>query len=159
MDNGHRNRQGQFALGNPGGPGRPRRAVEREYLAALNEAVSLDDWREIVKATAEAAKKGDGKARDWLARYLLGDSPITLTALAADEVAELGPERDILESMAKRQHDRAWEEQIHPAEYRQARKQLEKHARPAVAVPPTDATPTLPRPEQEQLSGPPCPVQ
>src|SRR6516225_4348255 len=106
MDNGHRNRQGQFALGNPGGPGRPRRAVEREYLAALSEAVSLDDWREIVKATAEAAKKGDGKARNWLTRYLLGEKPISLADLAADEAAEVGAERDILESLVRRQKAR-----------------------------------------------------
>jgi hypothetical protein len=50
MDNGHRDPQGRFTVGNPGGPGRPRRAVEREYLAAMSDAVSLDEWREIVKA-------------------------------------------------------------------------------------------------------------
>jgi hypothetical protein len=40
---------GRFAVGNPGGPGRPRRAIEREYLAALSDTVSLGDWREIVE--------------------------------------------------------------------------------------------------------------
>ena len=32
---------GKFAKGNPGGPGRPRRTVEREYLAALSDALPL----------------------------------------------------------------------------------------------------------------------
>ena len=33
-----RNMNGTFAPGNPGGPGRPRRGVERQYLAAFAEA-------------------------------------------------------------------------------------------------------------------------
>src|SRR3954469_20378462 len=90
-------RTGRFAPGNPGGPGRPRRAVEREYLAALSEAVTVSDWQEIVKAAVAAAKDGDGKARDWLCRYLIGENPLSLTALAADEAAEVDAERDIIE--------------------------------------------------------------
>jgi hypothetical protein len=129
MDNEHRDQQGRFAAGNPGGPGRPRRAVEREYLAALSEAVTLDDWQEIVKTAVTAAKQGDGKARDWLCRYLLGEKPLTLTDLAADEASELGAERDILECMAKRQKDRAFIETFSGSEIEQARKKLQKLAR------------------------------
>jgi hypothetical protein len=62
---------GQFAKGNPGGPGRPRRAVEQEYLAVLSEAVPLDTWRAICERAAKDAKAGDHRARDWLSRYLL----------------------------------------------------------------------------------------
>jgi hypothetical protein len=58
MQNDHRDRQGRFTTGNPGGPGRPRRAIEREYLATLSEAVSLEDWKEIVQAAVTAAKQG-----------------------------------------------------------------------------------------------------
>ena len=123
-----RNGKGQFAEGNAGGPGRPRRAVEREYLAALSESVTLDDWREIVKAALAAAKQGDGKARDWLCRYLIGEKPLTLTDLAADEAAELGAERDILERIAARQRVRDFGEMFDGSQLDQARKILQKLA-------------------------------
>jgi hypothetical protein len=77
-----RNRQGQFALGNPGGPGRPRRVTEIDYLAALAEEVPLEMWRAICRRAAADAKAGDAKARDWVARYLLGN-PAELPTLAA----------------------------------------------------------------------------
>jgi hypothetical protein len=69
------------------GPPPPRRAVERDYLAALADLVPLDTWREICQKTVDAAKAGDPKARDWLARYLIGREPMKLLALAADENA------------------------------------------------------------------------
>ena len=128
MNNGHRNPQGQFTAGNPGGPGRPRRAIEREYLAALSEAVTLEDWREIVKAAVTGAKQGDTKARDWLCRYLLGERSMTLTDLAADEASELSAEQDILERMAKRQKNRNYLETYDGREMDQARKQLQRLA-------------------------------
>jgi hypothetical protein len=68
-----RNRNGTFAVGNPGGPGRPPRATEQQYVEALSETVSLDDWRTIVRAAVDKAKKGDFKAREWLTRMLIGD--------------------------------------------------------------------------------------
>lgn len=84
-----RDKRGRFVVGNPGGPGRPRRAIEREYLAAISEAVSLDDWRAIVGQAVKAAKEGDDKARAWLARYVIGDNPITLTELLARELLDI----------------------------------------------------------------------
>jgi len=96
-----RTSNGRFAFGNPGGPGRPRRAVERQYLATLSETVSLDDWRDIVRVAMTFAKQGDAKARDWLTRYLIGENPINLAALAADEAAGIGPAEDIVEQMAR----------------------------------------------------------
>jgi hypothetical protein len=79
-----RNTNGTFAPGNPGGPGRPRRGVERRYLAAFAEAVSLDDWREVVGKAVADAKAGNAKARDWLSKYLLGDEPLALVELAEE---------------------------------------------------------------------------
>jgi hypothetical protein len=128
MDNGH-DVKGRFTVGNPGGPGRPRRAVERQYLAALSDAVSLDDWRDIVQAAVAAAKEGDGKARDWLTRYLVGENPLTLTDLAADEAAELGAERDILERMARRAGAWSHLEPCNGGELAWAQKQLQKLAK------------------------------
>lgn len=65
-----RDAAGRFAAGNAGGPGRPRREAERQYLDATLAAVSVEDWTEIVKRAAADAKAGDAKARDWLARVL-----------------------------------------------------------------------------------------
>ena len=96
----------RLEVAHPDGPGLPRRAVEREYLATLSEAVPLDAWREIVAAAVEKAKAGDAKARDWLARYLLGEKPMTLTDLAADEAGGFGVERDIEDRMMERRKGR-----------------------------------------------------
>ena len=39
---------------------------------ALLDAVSLDDWREVVTGAVQAAKGGDPQARNWLGQYLIG---------------------------------------------------------------------------------------
>src|SRR4051812_15971604 len=46
---------GRFLAGNAGGPGRPRRAVERDYLTALGDTITLDVWRQICLAAAKQA--------------------------------------------------------------------------------------------------------
>lgn len=79
-----RNPDGTFGAGNPGGPGRPRRAVERSYLAALADAVSQEDWREIVAKAVAGAKAGDARARDWLTKHLVGDDPHALIELVEE---------------------------------------------------------------------------
>ncbi len=81
---GDRNTNGRFGFGNPGGPGRPRRAVERQYLAAFAGAVTLDDWRAIIGKAVAEAKAGDAKARDWLSKYLVGDEPLALVELTEE---------------------------------------------------------------------------
>src|SRR5262245_42442662 len=126
MSSEDRQANGRFANGNPGGPGRPRRAIERQYLAALSDAISIEDWQEVVKATVALAKQGDSKARDWLTRYLIGDSPRGLTHLAADEVAELGAEHDILEALVKRVQNDQFQDRFHSDELAQARKLLKR---------------------------------
>jgi hypothetical protein len=83
-----RTTNGRFAVGNPGGPGRPRRAVEADYLAALGDAVPLDRWKAIVERAVTDAEQGDAKAREWLSRYVTGGMPTGLTSLAAYEAAD-----------------------------------------------------------------------
>ena len=78
-----RDEKGRFQKGYGGGPGRPPRAVEIDYLVALADCVSEDDWGRIAKRAVADAIKGDAKARDWLSRYLLG----TRTALDPPVVA------------------------------------------------------------------------
>ena len=85
---------GKFAAGNPGGPGRPRRETERDYLRVTIDAVPLDLWRQIVESTVTAAGQGDRHAREFLASYLLGRAEgvaSTLHSLAVEELAGSDP--------------------------------------------------------------------
>jgi hypothetical protein len=76
----YRHDNGRFALGNRGGPGRPRRTVEAQYLIALRESVPLETWGKICEAAVAQAVAGDAKAREWLANYLIG-RPIEAVAV------------------------------------------------------------------------------
>jgi hypothetical protein len=105
MAKAERTARGQFAEGNPGGPGRPRRATERAYLAALSDACPPETWREIVARAVADAKDGDAKARSWLAAYLVGQPDsmaATLHALAVDEALGADP---VAESITRRRLD------------------------------------------------------
>jgi hypothetical protein len=77
-----------FKPGWKGGPGRPKRATEKKYLETMSGAVSLKDWKEITKRAVEDAKVGDGAARAWLSRHLVGDEPFLLADLLR-KLAEL----------------------------------------------------------------------
>ena len=86
MGKNGRDRHGRFAAGNPGGPGRPRRLVEADYLARISETISSDDWRRIVEKAKDDAINGDWRARAWLSVYLVGREPdYTLFELAVRE--------------------------------------------------------------------------
>ena len=99
-----RTADGRFAQGNPGGPGRPSRQTEREYLRAMLAACTPEDWREIVARAVEDAKEGDPKAREWLARYLVG-APVTMAPrpfeLAAEDEVGHDPIRRDAEHLAR----------------------------------------------------------
>jgi hypothetical protein len=82
-----RTADGRFAPGNSGGPGRPPRQTEREYLRAMMAACTPEDWEEIVERTVQDAKEGDPKAREWLARYLVG-MPTVLTPMPSELAVE-----------------------------------------------------------------------
>jgi hypothetical protein len=99
-----RDANGRFLPGHPGMGGRPRRAVESDYLSALAEACPLPTWREIVAKAIEQATAGDWRAREWLGQYLLGTSGGNrLLRLAAEELAEfdaVAAEADDLSELA-----------------------------------------------------------
>ena len=86
---------GRFSTGNNYGQGRPPRAVERDYLAALSERLSLDDWRSIVDRAVADASSGDARARDWLSRYVLGVEPMRLTDLALRELMGVSADAEL----------------------------------------------------------------
>jgi hypothetical protein len=87
---GKQRKNGQFAKGNPGGPGRPRRVAESNYLVTLTEACPPEKWCAICRRAVEDALAGDARARDWLARYLLGN-PSELPTLGAATSPPGGP--------------------------------------------------------------------
>ena len=79
---------GRFRHGNPGGPGRPRRATEADYLAALSDALPMESWRAIIAKAVDQAQSGDAKPREWIGSYLAGKpTGDALMRLAAAELA------------------------------------------------------------------------
>jgi hypothetical protein len=68
----NRDDKGRFLPGWKGGPGRPRRAVEADYLRSLSDRVPVDKWTKIVDAAVEQALAGDHRAREWLGLFLVG---------------------------------------------------------------------------------------
>jgi hypothetical protein len=62
------------------------RRTEGDYMAVMIDAVTLEEWRNVVAATVAAAKAGDATARGWLAQYLMGrpnaTAPAPLTVVA-----------------------------------------------------------------------------
>jgi hypothetical protein len=78
-----------FKPGWKGGPGRPKKQTERDYLSATVASVPLARWRKVVKRALADAEAGDAKARDWLSRVLVGDNPAQLVQLVEELQAEL----------------------------------------------------------------------
>ncbi|MBN8726843.1 MAG: hypothetical protein J0H15_03970 [Xanthomonadales bacterium] len=83
----------------------PHRRTQTDYMGALTDAVTLDDWRDVVAAAVVKAKDGDPHARAWLAQYLVGKpdakAPTPLTVVVqqlsgADPVVD-GLARPIIE--------------------------------------------------------------
>lgn len=75
---------GRFAAGNAGGPGRPSRATETEYLRVLSDACPPETWQRIVAKAVTDALDGDGAARAWLSRYLLGTFGTSRSVMGLD---------------------------------------------------------------------------
>lgn len=48
------------------------RRTEGDCMGVLLDAVTLDDWCDVVNNAKSAAKAGDPQARAWLAQYLMG---------------------------------------------------------------------------------------
>jgi len=100
---------GTFAPGNPGGPGRPARATEAGYMRVVMNACDLDTWQAIVDRAVTDAKAGDGQARAWLARYLMGkptdrSAPRPSVVLAKEDAGDL--DGDIEKERAMQELDR-----------------------------------------------------
>ena len=71
MDSQYRDEKGRFIKGNPGGPGRPTRAVEETLMTVLHEQ-SVGAWPEIVKRVIREALRGKSWAVKFIAAYGMG---------------------------------------------------------------------------------------
>lgn len=107
MTNG-RDNVGRFASGNAGGPGRPKRAIEQDYLAALRDAVTPNDWAKVVSRALADAQSGHAKARAWLGQILLGEHRPSLLDLAAREVRGATSDDQITEVATSQASDAQW---------------------------------------------------
>ena len=67
-----RGSDGRFTAGNNGGPGRPRRDTEREYLAAFQRALSAEDLEAVTRSVLECALAGNVAACRLLFEYAIG---------------------------------------------------------------------------------------
>ncbi len=84
---------GQFAPGNPGGPGNPHVKRTAALRAAMLEAVTEDDMKAIVKNLVELAKGGDLAAAKELFDRVFGKAP----AAAHDVVEHVFPNQSTAE--------------------------------------------------------------
>src|SRR5262249_54456243 len=64
---------GRFVVGNPGGPGRPRRATEAAYQQALSRVLSAADLEAIARRAVADARRGSARPRDRGSASLLGN--------------------------------------------------------------------------------------
>jgi len=103
------------------------RRTESDYMGALLDTVTIDDWREVIAATLELAKQGDSAAREWLARYLVGRpearAPTPLTVV----VQQWSGTDPVVERLAKPLIDRAQFPTLHEDD------DLEETVRAAIA--------------------------
>lgn len=107
MAKDHRDENGRFLQGCPGGPGRPKRTTELQYLAVISEAVSLDDWKQIITKAVSQAKRGNRYARHFLAKYLL-PADMTLSDIAAHEEVSGDLDGAVLDQLDDAAADLRW---------------------------------------------------
>jgi hypothetical protein len=82
-----RDEKGHFKKGHaPVSPGRPKAAVEIEYMNILKNGVTADDFKKIVATACSLAMAGDWKAREWIGNYLIGKPNLTLELRSPDAI-------------------------------------------------------------------------
>src|SRR5262245_55871372 len=76
------------------------RRTEADYMGALLDAVTLEDWRSVVVAAVAAAKAGDPSARAWLGQYLVGKPAASAPAPLTVVVQQLSGCDPLVDSLA-----------------------------------------------------------
>jgi hypothetical protein len=78
----------------------PHRRTQTDYIAALLDVVTVEDWRDVVVATLQAAKGGDDAARTWLAHYLVGKPASAAPTPLAVVVQQLAGSDPVVDALA-----------------------------------------------------------
>ena len=103
---------GRFANGNSGGPGRPRRAVERDYLAVISQTCPPEVWQMVVDRAVQDAQAGDARAREWLTRYVIGSQPASLLELSVWDQRGYTADEQVRQLHAKQDHAAAYQARL-----------------------------------------------
>jgi hypothetical protein len=74
--------------------------TEGDYMSALLETVTLEDWQDVVSSTLAAAKQGDAQARAWLAQYLVGKPVVKAPSPLTVVVQQLNGENPLINRLA-----------------------------------------------------------
>jgi len=82
------------------------RVTERDYLAALADACPPTIWRKIVARAVSDAQAGDAKAREWLARYLIGKTEPPVISLHKSAVDAASGDDPVADDLAERRRIR-----------------------------------------------------
>ena len=83
-----RDGRGRFTRGNPGGPGNPHAPRVAQLRAALLEAVTVDDVREVLLALIQEAKAGNVQAIKLFLDRTLGQPEATDVLVRLEELEE-----------------------------------------------------------------------
>lgn len=70
-----------------------------DYMGILLDAVSPDNWREVVQATVQLAKSGDPQARNWLGQYLIGKPDCAAPTAVNVIVNQLQGKNEVLDKL------------------------------------------------------------
>lgn len=93
-----RNEKGQFVKGEyKGGPGRPKKATEAEYLEAIGRGVPLDLFETASAKMGKLAAAGDVQAYNAIKAHLAG-LPVQKLQLTTNEVSLLSELLDLMKS-------------------------------------------------------------
>jgi hypothetical protein len=76
--------------------------TQDSYMGVLLDAVTLDDWREVVTGAVQAAKGGDPQARTWLAQYLVGQPASKAPTAVQVVVNQLSGNDPVINKLADR---------------------------------------------------------
>ena len=82
------------------------RRTETDYMNALLDAVTVEDWRDVVTTAVAAAKAGDAGARLWLAQYLIGKPSATAPSPLTVVVQQLSGHDPVVAELAAPHIDR-----------------------------------------------------
>lgn len=79
----------------------PHRRTEGDYMAALLDTVTLEDWRDVVAGALQLAKGGDAQARAWLAQYLVGKASASAPTALTVQVNQWSGKDPLAERLAR----------------------------------------------------------